>query len=235
MPVAAVEGVLAAQRLRAWNHEFMGDVRIGSRGDSLVLRQDDSVDTITIALESDRLSATTHARDHYDLRGLIEFIADLADGAPGGWEGAPAWESIEGDIRLEAACNAGHVTITAQLRDERPDPANSGWTARLAITVDPGEELRQIASDAWHLLAPNTPEFTPKVIALLAEVVACGGEASYSRLFEHCHLTRPQLERQLNWMEKQDLVNQTHDTRGRVVSVRATLAGRDALQRDTGR
>lgn len=130
----------------------MGDVHIGSRGDPLVLRQDDSEDTITVALESGRLSATTRPRDHYDLRGLTDFISELAGGAPSGWEGVLVWESLEGDIRLKAACNASHVTITAQLRDERADPANSGWTARLNITVDPGVELRQAASDTWHLL-----------------------------------------------------------------------------------
>lgn len=76
--------------------------------------------------------------------------------------------------------------------------------------------------------------FTPKVIDLLAEIVACGGEAIDSHLAESCELTKPQLKRQLNWMEKQDLVNQSHDTGGRVW-VRATVAGRVALQRARGR
>ena len=81
----------------------MGDVHIGSRGDSVVLRQDDSADTITVALESGRLSATTRPRDHDDLRGLTDFVSELAGGTPSGWEGVLVWESLEGDIRFEAA------------------------------------------------------------------------------------------------------------------------------------
>ena len=81
--------------------------------------------------------------------------------------------------------------------------------------------------------APNTPGFTPNVMDLLAEIVACGGETAISHLAEQCELTKPQLRRQLNWMEKQDLVNQSHDSGGRVW-VRATVVGRAALQRVKG-
>jgi DNA-binding MarR family transcriptional regulator len=77
---------------------------------------------------------------------------------------------------------------------------------------------------------PNTPEIAPKVVDLLAAIVACGGEAMGSHLIETCHLTKPQLKRQLNWMEKQDLVNQVHSGDGRTW-VRATVDGRAALER----
>lgn len=77
---------------------------------------------------------------------------------------------------------------------------------------------------------PNTPEIALKVIEVLAAIVACGGEATGSHLIETCDLTKPQLKRQLNWMEKQDLVNQIHSGDGRTW-VRATVAGRAVLKR----
>lgn len=77
-------------------------------------------------------------------------------------------------------------------------------------------------------MVPDATEITPKVIELLRAIVACGGEATGSHLSESCHLTKPQLKRQLDWMEKQDLVNQVHSHDGRTW-VRATVAGRAAL------
>lgn len=130
----------------------MNEIRIGSRGDTLVLSPDESTGYITVRLESGRLRSETRPRDQYDLRGLADYVADLADAALVGWEGAKGWESLEGDIRLQASLRQGHVTINATLREERVDPANHGWSAQLDITVDPGEELRQYASQARHLL-----------------------------------------------------------------------------------
>lgn len=68
------------------------------------------------------------------------------------WVGPKTWESLEGDIRLVAGQAAGRVTITASLREARLDPINDGWSARLDITLDPGEELRQCASDVAAFL-----------------------------------------------------------------------------------
>jgi len=130
----------------------MNTVRVGSRGDSLVLQQDDVNESITLKLQSDRLSAATQPRDYYDLRGLADYLIDLADTALTGWSGTKDWESLEHDVQLRARCLAGHVTLTAWLRDARAEPANEGWTAQLDITLDPGEELRQAASDARYLL-----------------------------------------------------------------------------------
>lgn len=71
--------------------------------------------------------------------------------------------------------------------------------------------------------------FAPKVLHLLAAIVSSGGEALASHLAETCGLTTPQVERQLRWMEKQDLINQVDDGDGRTW-VRATEFGRDALK-----
>ena len=73
-------------------------------------------------------------------------------------------------------------------------------------------------------------EFSPKVIELLAAIVAAGGEAMGSDLAKACELSKPELKRQLHWMEKQDLINQAQGGGGRTL-VRATVSGRDALKR----
>jgi hypothetical protein len=133
----------------------MYEVRIGSRGDSLVLSPDEFADSISVTLESGRLHAETRPRERYDLRGLAGYFADLAETAMAGWEGTKTWESLEGDIRLESRLRQGHLTINAELRDERVEPANDGWSAHLDITVDLGEELRQYASHVRNLLEPG--------------------------------------------------------------------------------
>lgn len=135
-----------------WNDGRVDEVRIGSRGDSLVLSIDELGESISVTLRSGRLLAETLPRDRYDLRGLAAYLADLAETAGVGWEGTKVWESLEHDIRLESTLRDGRVTINAVLRDDRVLPANDGWSAHLDITVDPGEELRLCATQVWHLL-----------------------------------------------------------------------------------
>ena len=76
----------------------------------------------------------------------------------------------------------------------------------------------------------STAGFTPKVIEILVAIVSSGGEALGSHLAGTCDLTKPQLKRQLNWMEKQELINQVHGSDGQTW-VRATTLGRDAVKR----
>jgi len=92
-------------------------------------------------------------RDHYDLRGLADYLVDLANNAMAGWSGAKEWDSLEGDIHLRARCRAGHITLSARLSDNRTDRSNEGWIVQLEITLDPGEELRQAANDLSELLS----------------------------------------------------------------------------------
>lgn len=130
----------------------MEEVRIGSRGDSLGLAVDEYAGSITVRVESRRLCAETRPRDRYDLHGLAAYLTDLSETAMDGWEGARAWESLEGDVGLEASLRNGRVNITATLRSERVTAGNGGWSVRLDITVDPGEELRQCASSTKRLI-----------------------------------------------------------------------------------
>lgn len=130
----------------------MDHVRIGSRGDSLILVPHEEDDSVTVRLETDRLSASTRPRDRYDLRRLPAYFAELAARSRTGWAGSRHWESLEGDIRLTATYQDRRVVLGVRLHDGRTEPANQGWVARLDVTLDPGEELRQAATDVWHLL-----------------------------------------------------------------------------------
>lgn len=130
----------------------MDDVRIGSRGGSLVLVPHEEDVSVMVRLEAERLSAFTRPRDRYDLRGLPEYFEELAARSVTGWQRSQDWESLEGDIRITATCQDRRVVLGVQLRNECAEPANQGWVAHLDVTLDPGEELRQTATDVWHLL-----------------------------------------------------------------------------------
>ena len=127
-------------------------MRIGSRGDSLVLAVDEYAGSVTMRVESRRLCAETRPRDRHGLHGLAPYLTDLSETAMDGWEGARAWESLEGDVRLETGLRNGRVNMTATLRSENVAAGNDGWNVRLDITVDPGEELRQCASSTDRLI-----------------------------------------------------------------------------------
>lgn len=106
---------------------------------------------------------------------------------------------------------------------------------RTAGTITPARRTCSTAGNAAYQRGPcftppvaNTPAFAPNVIEVLTAVVALGGEAAATRLAETCGLTRAQLTRQLDWMERSNLINQVHSRDGRTW-VRATVDGRAAL------
>ncbi len=105
-----------------------------------------------VALESGRLSAALPPRDHYDLCGFADFVTDLADRALDGWRGAKRWVSLERDIDVEATSRGGHITLAVKLSEQRTEPDNDGWSVRLDITLDPGEELRDASREVRGLL-----------------------------------------------------------------------------------
>ena len=96
----------------------MEEVRIGSRGDSLLLAADEQAGSITVLVESRRLRAETRTLDRFVLRGLTTYLTDLAGTAMEGWDGVRTWESLEGDVRLEASLRGGRVTIEVTLAQQ---------------------------------------------------------------------------------------------------------------------
>lgn len=78
---------------------------------------------------------------------LAAFAAQIAADWRG-WDGTRTWESVEGDLRIEAR-HDGHVDLRVVLRD---GPTWT-WTATALLRLEPGEQLSAIAADLHALAA----------------------------------------------------------------------------------
>jgi hypothetical protein len=87
-------------------------------------------------------------------RTLRDFLTWLAQD----WRGQPgirAWTAMENEMTLEAAHDGtGHVRITVTLRRAWRTHDPDAWPARIALTLEAGEQLRELASAADHFLRP---------------------------------------------------------------------------------
>ena len=63
-----------------------------------------------------------------------------------GWDDARSWRSLEGDLGIEARHEFRHVQLRVTLRAYGPGWGNDGWKASANLTIDPGEQLSQIAA-----------------------------------------------------------------------------------------
>ena len=61
------------------------------------------------------------------------------------------WESLEGELRIEARHQYGHVQLRVTVRADWPGWGNQGWTATADLRIDPGEQLAQISRDVRDL------------------------------------------------------------------------------------
>lgn len=78
---------------------------------------------------------------------LAAFFADLA-GQWRGWQGERVFESIEGDLRIQAT-HDGHVILRVILWESTvPD----GWKVEAGVRLDAGEALSNAATDAALLV-----------------------------------------------------------------------------------
>ena len=87
-----------------------------------------------------------------DLRTLADFFQKQADDWRG-WAETRRWESLEGDLGVEARHLYGHVQLGVTMRRVRSDWDNHGWTATGDLTIEPGEQLTQIAKGVRSLAA----------------------------------------------------------------------------------
>lgn len=131
------------------------NVRIGSAGDYLLLSPDESdpiVQTVTAELSSSGLRAIRTVVHSYrtGFADLADFFAQMELDWRG-WNGARSWRSLEGDLNIEARYEFRHVQLRVTLRAYGPGWGNDGWTASANLTIDPGEQLSQIAADLWRL------------------------------------------------------------------------------------
>src|SRR5262249_54274306 len=75
-------------------------------------------------------------------------LADFFDGLAEdwrGWDGVRTWESAEGDLRIEALHEYGHVHLRVTIRSQGPGWGDDGWSATADLKLDPGDQLQQVA------------------------------------------------------------------------------------------
>ena len=134
----------------------MSQARVGSGAELLLLKSDDSgggpPQFLLAELQLQGLSAAARIVHPYatGFEDLADFFQRLADDWRG-WEGVRRWESLEGDLQIDASHEHGHVQLQVTLRRVRFDWENHGWTATGDLTIDPGEQLRQIAAEVRSL------------------------------------------------------------------------------------
>jgi len=68
-----------------------------------------------------------------------------------GWSDVRRWSSKDSQLVIDAEHDGtGHVTLTATLRNDASSP--TAWTAQVAVTLEGGEQLSQLATDVRELL-----------------------------------------------------------------------------------
>ncbi|MGH9198400.1 MAG: DUF6228 family protein, partial [Acidimicrobiia bacterium] len=131
---------------------FMDTVLVGSPTEYLRLTSEDSgsgaPEQLEAELHVDGLSASRTVFYGYTtgFRDLADLFGQLATDWRG-WSGVRVWESIEGDLKIEARHQHGHVQLRVTLRHQLINRGNEGWSATADLTLEPGEQLSRIAED----------------------------------------------------------------------------------------
>lgn len=71
-----------------------------------------------------------------------------------GFAGVRRWESLEGELVLEARHEFRNLHVRVHLRTVGPGWGNEGWQARADLTIEPGEQLSRFVADLRALLVP---------------------------------------------------------------------------------
>lgn len=129
----------------------MPEVSIGTRVEGLLLTPEPSVgapNSVLATLRLDGLEAKRRVANNYatGFQDLADFFAGLADDWRG-WTGARRWESLEGDLTINARHQRSHVVLKIELRCDRFDWDNDGWRVVGDVTIDPGEQLSRVVRD----------------------------------------------------------------------------------------
>jgi hypothetical protein len=133
----------------------MAVVRIGSSDSYLVLTPDESeaiVQTVSAELSSSGLRAIRTVVHSYStgFADLANFFDQLAQDWRG-WDRVRSCQALEGDLEIEARHEFRHVQLRVTLREYGPGCGNDGWTAIANLTIDPGEQVSQIAAGLGRL------------------------------------------------------------------------------------
>jgi hypothetical protein len=70
-----------------------------------------------------------------------------------GWPDVRSWESLEGELRIDARHEYGNVQLTIALRRGGAGWGNNGWEVTGDLTIEPGEQLSQVARDVTAMAA----------------------------------------------------------------------------------
>jgi hypothetical protein len=136
----------------------MPDVKIGTDDIHLLLMpmapMDAPPQSLTAELHLDGLAASLVVVHHFGsgFKDLADFFERQAQDWRG-WEGIRQWESLEGDLKIEARHEYGHVQLRVTVRKMLPNWGNSGWLATGDLTIDPGEQLTRATADVRALAA----------------------------------------------------------------------------------
>ncbi|SEG49223.1 hypothetical protein SAMN04489712_105521 [Thermomonospora echinospora] len=111
------------------------------------------VHTMLVELSDEGLTASGHATfEGRTPENLQDFLLGLAKDWRG-WPGVRSWTSMDGEMTLEAGHDGrAYVSIAVTLRDCPHDPG--GWSARIVLSLEAGEELRRLADTAERFLHP---------------------------------------------------------------------------------
>jgi hypothetical protein len=83
---------------------------------------------------------------------LVLFLQGLADGWRG-WTGERRWRSLDGQMEIDARHDGiGRVTLGATLRQDTLGA--DGWSARVPVDLEPGEQMGRLVADVRALFAP---------------------------------------------------------------------------------
>jgi hypothetical protein len=108
---------------------------------------------LSVTLEGIDLRATRRVYAGYDegFAKLARYFNALATDWRG-WNGSRYYESIEGDLRIQAT-HDGHVNLRVLLRESA---VPTGWCVEAELRLDAGEALNAAAADIAHLVGARS-------------------------------------------------------------------------------
>jgi len=155
--------------------EDNAEVWVGLPGDGLLLwpedrERDGSVVTLNPHLLTDGLSAQRVVDRNYasGFADLLHFFERLAKDWRG-WRGERSFSSLEGDLRLVATHDGGHVQLQVTVVDWV-----EGWTSRAPVRLEPGEQLSQVVRSP-RLILDHARKCQSRALTARRARLLCGG------------------------------------------------------------
>lgn len=109
---------------------------------------------LSVTIQGPDLRASRQVYDGHD-EGFTSFASYFADLTANwrGWAGSRHYESIEGDLRIQAT-HDGHVNLSVLLWESS---VPEGWRVEANVRVEAGEALTAAAADLAELVRARLP------------------------------------------------------------------------------